>query len=111
MRNFACAYSINDLSAKGRLNINNAGGQPFRLTRLIQKNTNYVLLKITPTDDNERTFFKVLDMNYNFITKISSGNVIAKQTRFGDIQVWDSFKFNDLPDDFLEDFSVIPSTP
>jgi len=111
MENFVCPYSIGDLSAKGIHNINVAGGQPFRLTQLTIPNTVYVQILITPRDNDEKIVFKALDTNYDFITKISSGNVITKQTRFGNIQIWDDFKFNDLPEDFYKDFSVVGSTP
>jgi len=111
MRKFATPYSINDLFVMGRKNIKEVGGQSVRLTRLTIPNTVYVRISIAPKNNDEKVLFKVLDMDYNFITKISSGNVVTKWTRFGNKQVWESFKFNDLPEDFYEDFSVEVSTP
>lgn len=110
MKNFDGAYSVNDLGNKGLQNIAAAGGQPFRITRLETPNTAYVLITITPKDNSEKILFATLNTN-NFIIKISSGNVVANRTRFGDIMVWESIKFNDLPNDFYIDFSVIVSTP
>jgi len=98
--------SLDIVKAKGIKTITEAGGQPFRITHWVQApNTNYFLISIVPRNQTEINFFTDLISN-NYILPISAGNVVTKHTRFGDRQIWEEMKFNDLPDDFNIEIST-----
>lgn len=104
-------WTLATVKAKGLKLIEEAGGQPFRLTNHFRApNTNYFLITVVPKTQVEVDYFKSAK-DKGIAKVISSGDVITKRTRFGDIQVWEGMRFNDLPEDFYRDFSVIESTP
>jgi hypothetical protein len=100
-------WTLATIKNKGLKLIEEAGGQPFRLTHHFRApNTNYFLIWVVPKTQTEVDYFKSAK-NKGIAKIISSGDVVTKQTRFGNIQVWEKIKINDLP----EDFHVVESTP
>lgn len=105
--------NISTILTKGK-NIIEAGGQPYRLTRLVSvmpnQNTNYYLIDVTIKNSTEQAYFDNL-LTLNKIKLIGSMELIKEyDSRIGGhITYVETTKINDLPDDFL--YKVNLSTP
>lgn len=112
-------YTPAQLLAKGKKTIQEANGQPFRLTRLVnakslpikvsgqlvKENTNYFRILIVPNTQTEVNFFKLLKQN-DIAEVIQAGNIITRRNRLGEFIEWESIKVNDLPSDFYIEIST-----
>ncbi len=81
--------------------------QPFRRTRIIDANTSYIYIAVTPKTAAEKTFFSGLEA-INKIMKISGMEIknVYDSRRGGYYTEISTHAYNNLPADYGNDYSV-----